>query len=136
MERESDHGIATTPTVSSLSSFNKCPRSTSTILTPTQCLKRAPLREAVLNLTSSPSLTSRRLSYQCMTEGRTSSQVKWMNVEVKALIKFVLFHSTGDTWPSHKQMMFWTSVGEFVKTRSGSDTCRNGMPVVDYIYDL
>ena len=104
------------------------------ILTPTQCLQRAPLREAVLNLTSSPSLTSRRLSYQRMTEGRTSSQVKWGNVEVKALIRFVLFHSNGDTWPSHKQMMFWTSVGEFVKMRSESDTCRSGMPVVDYIY--
>lgn len=130
---ENDHGAAATPTVSSPSGFTKRPRSTSTILTPIQRPKRAPLREAVLNSTSSPGLAPRRLSYQCMTEGRTSSQVKWMDVEVKALIEFILLHSTGDTWPSHKQMMFWTSAGEFVKTRSGSDTYRSGMPVVVYI---
>ena len=65
------------------------------ILIPTQHPKRVPLRETVLNSTSLPGLAPRRLSYQCTTEGRTSSQVKWLDVEVKALIEFILLHSTG-----------------------------------------
>jgi len=53
-----------------------------------------------------------------------------MDAEVKALIEFILLHSTGENWPSHKQMKFWTSAGEFVKRRSGSDTSRSGMLVL------
>ena len=97
------------------------------------------MREAVLNSIISislPVLAPRRLSYQCTiaNEGITSSRAKWIDAEVEALIEFILFHSSGDTWPSHKQMMFWTNAGEFVKIRSGSDTYRSGMPVVSQIY--
>ena len=41
-----------------------------------------------------------------ISELRTLSQAKWIDVEVKALNEFIPFHSTGETGPSHKQMMF------------------------------
>ena len=52
---------------------------------------------------------------------------KWCDNEVKALIEFVLFHSSGEKWPSHKQAVFWNSAGQFVKERSGSSLSRSGM---------
>ena len=33
---------------------------------------------------------------------------KWCDAEIKALVEFVLFHSAGDKWPSHKQDSFWS----------------------------
>ena len=37
--------------------------------------------------------------------------------EVKALAEFILFHTPGDKWPSHKQGIFWTSVSKFIEHR-------------------
>jgi len=111
------------------SDSNKRPRSSPTLLTPTQRSKRAPLRELVQNssLDSSSSAipVPRRLSYQSTDQDRILPHERWMDAEVKALIEFILLHSTGENWPSHKQMKFWTS-----ERRSGSDTSRSGMLVL------
>ena len=34
---------------------------------------------------------------------------KWSDTEIEALVEFLLFHSTGDRWPTHKQDGFWSS---------------------------
>lgn len=105
--------------------LQKRPRSSPTFLTPQRCQKRVPLREMQLTSTSnSTRLEPRRLSYQCTNS--TGSIIRWTSAEIKALIEFVLFHSTGESWPCHKHMVFWTNAGEFVQTRSASDTCRSG----------
>ena len=84
----------------------KHPRSSPTCLTLGQCHKRAPLRE----LAASPSnsmqqLEPRRLSYQ--SGNNLSVREKWTTAETSALIEFVLFHTTGDRWSTHKQMFFF-----------------------------
>lgn len=136
MERESnrqgdgsDHKESEIPLASSSTGLYKRPRTSPTRLTPQQCQKRVPLREIQLTSTRSNStqrLEPRRLSYQ-YTHTRNSTSGKWTTAEIKALVEFILFHSTGDIWPCHKQMVFWTNAGEFVQTRSASDTCRSGM---------
>ena len=90
-------------------------RSSPTGLTPRQCQKRVPLRELTSASNSTQRLEPRRLSYQ------RRDNVKWTTAEIKALVEFILFHSIGDSWPSHKQMVLWTNAGEFVQTRSASD---------------
>ena len=130
MDSESEHEEGTS-VESSASGLNKRLRSTSTFLTPTQRPKRAPLREVVVQSQSSSSefLAPRQLSYdQCTSVARSSG--KWTDAEIKALIEFILFHSTGDVWPCHKQMLFWNNAGHFVQRRSGTDTCRSGMQVI------
>ena len=119
MECKNDHEEGEIPVASPSTGLHKRERSSPTGLTPCQCQKRVLLREftSASNLTR---LEPMKLSYGC----RDNS--KWTTAEIKALIEFILFHSTGDSWPSHKQMVFWTKAGEFVQTRSASDACRSG----------
>lgn len=58
----------------------------------------------------------------------SDSKEKWREEEVKALAEFILFHTPGDKWPSHKQSIFWASASKFVKHRVKSPSvCRSGM---------
>ena len=106
----------------------KSPRS------PTRCSpqsqsKRVPLRDlAEANNLSSRRLLPSRLTYKEVESNKQpKSKVEWSNSELKALTEFVLFHTTSETWPSHKHMAFWKSAGEFVKNRGGVDSvCRSG----------
>jgi len=81
------------------------PRSSPTCLTPCQCQKRVPLRELAV---SPPNLTQRleprRLLYQ--SDSSHPVKEKWTPAKTSTLIEFTLFHTTGDRWPTHKQMVF------------------------------
>jgi len=112
----------------------KRPRGSPTVCTPHREQKRVPLREilAASNDLEPGGPEPRRLTYK-----NVNVKEKWCNDELKALVEFILFHSSGELWPSHKQEVFWNSTGEFVKERSGSSQCRSGMLLYNiclYIY--
>jgi len=105
----------------------KHPRGSPTLLTPQRAQKRVPLREIVVN-------GARQLEQQLeqplecnSVPGTQKTNEKWSDEELKALVEFVLFYSTGDTWPGHKQTEFWSNAGTFVSSRSGATTTRTGM---------
>lgn len=99
--------------------------------TPQRVQKRVSLREMAASneLRPKPSLEPRQLTYACVNDSIDKVKEKWCSDELKALIEFVLFNSSGEQWPSHKQAAFWNSAGRFVKERSGSSMCRSGMPL-------
>ena len=99
-----------------------------------------PLREicaargAATNGTSDGTVQPRRLSDLCFQSNSESSHQptkdeSWNDAELKALVEFILFHTTGENWPTHKQMHFWSSASEFISNRSGITTRRSGMSV-------
>jgi len=45
---------------------------------------------------------------------------RWTEAELEALTEFVLFHTSGDKWPSHKQQNFWSAASKYVKQRLGA----------------
>ena len=114
----------------------KRPRSSPTFLTPHRCQKRVPLRE-ICAATNGETLQPRRLSNLCLQSNSESGHQStkgesWNDAELKALIEFILFHTTGENWPTLKQMNFWSSASDFVSNRSGN-TKRSGMyDVIDF----
>ena len=50
----------------------------------------------------------------------------WSEAEVKALVEFVLSHSSEDCWPTHQQVVFWNSAATFVKKRTNTSQMRSG----------
>ena len=124
ISEESDHG--STEAASTSTCPHKCPRSSPTCLTLRQCQKRTPLRELAASPPNSiQHLEPRRLSYQ--SDSSHPVKEKWTPTETSALVEFILFHTTGDRWPTHKQMVFWSNAGEYVQTRSASNNYRSGM---------
>lgn len=103
---------------------SKRPRGLPTMYTPHREQKRVSLWESIA---ANNALEPRRLTYVCVNNSINNVKEKWCNDELKALIEFVLFHSSGEHWPSHKQAKFWNSAGQFVKERSGSSLCRSSM---------
>ena len=85
-------------------------RGTPTFQTPHRLNKRLPLREAA-DLESS----ARRLTFSADTE---TSQETWSDAELQALVEFVLFHGTGECWPTHKRTEYWKNAADFVKMRA------------------
>ena len=79
------------------------------------------------SLAANNALEPRCLTYVCVNDPVNNITEKWCDDEIKALIEFVLFHSSGKKWPSPKQAVFWNSAGQFVKERSGISFCRSGM---------
>ncbi len=77
-------------------------RSTPTFQTPHRPRKRAPLREIPAQVREEGAPV-RRLSFA--TAG-PPAQGTCTEVELKALVEFVLFHSTGEHWSTHKQEAF------------------------------
>ena len=116
-------------------SVQKCPRSSPTQHTPHRQQKRIPLRElATDNDDADNRLLPLRLTYgtgNSSVESHnppTKSKEVWSDCELKSLTEFVLFHTSGESWPSHKLKAFWNSASEFIKNRGGaSNTCRSGM---------
>ena len=100
---------------------SKRPRGSPTMHTPHREQKRVSLRES---MAANNALEPRRLANVCAED---NVKEKWCDDEVKALIEFVLLHSSSEKWPSHKQAVFWNSAGQFVKERSGSSLSRSGM---------
>ena len=107
----------------------KRPRGSPTLLTPRRSEKRVPLRELVARDNSSDAtvatLVPTSLTYDHETEGGcndepTKTKEQWSACELKALTEFVLFHTSGMSWPSHKQDAFWKCASEFVKSRGGA----------------
>jgi len=46
--------------------------------------------------------------------------------EMYALIQFLMFHTDGKTWVTHKDEKFWDDAGGFVQCYSQSVHCRSG----------
>ena len=107
---------------------HKRPRSSPTLLTPTNHSKRRP------DFARSSRLTSRRrifsspattVSAQQRPEDerwhykRTNSD-SWKELEIKALVEFVLIHSRG-SWPTHHQHDFWEAAAMHIKMRTSAE---------------
>ena len=102
-------------------------RSSPTLQTPHRESKRIPLRQWNQNCAenSEVGLSPPRPRVLSETFSKKSNpKEKWTDDELAALTEFVLFHTEGTTWPSHKQEGFWSAASEFVQTRSGH--CRSG----------
>ena len=50
-----------------------------------------------------------------LTFGAESLKETWSDAELQALVEFVLFHDTGERWPTHKRMEHWKNAADFVK---------------------
>jgi len=105
--------------------IEKRPRSSPTNLTPHRDPKRTPLRVRLDcdGNQQSPRVLSESFDHP---KRRAGTQDKWSNEEVKALTEFVLFHSEGNSWPTHKEELYWQSTSQFVHGRSGQSFCRSG----------
>ena len=117
---------------------SKRPRSSPTLSTPQRQEKRVPLRELVNHevghevdheeIHEEARATLRLAPKRLNIRSENDSREKWSEEEVKALAEFILFHTPGDKWPSHKQETFWTGASKFVKHRvKSSAVCRSGM---------
>jgi len=71
--------------------------------TPHREQKRVALREI---LAASNDLEPEGPEPRCLTYTNVNLKEKWSNDELKALVQFILFHSSGELWPSHKQEEF------------------------------
>ena len=96
------------------------------------CQKRVPLREICVATNGTVQPIARRLSGLSLQSNLESSHLPtkdetWDETELKALVEFILFHTIGQNWPTHKQMHFWSSASNFVSKRSGITTRRSGM---------
>ena len=107
-------------------SAEKRPRGSPTLLTPRRKEKWTPLRELVAwasadDTTSTVSSLLPTTLAWCNDNDRPSkTKEKWSVCELKALTEFVLFHTWGKSWPSHKQDAFWRYASEFVKLKGGA----------------
>ena len=107
---------------------NKRPRSSPMLCTPHREEKRIPLRHITNHCNkSTSSKTSTRLAprtlISCASDGTSrESKEKGTNDELKALTEFILFHTSGESWPAHKLEGFWKSAGEFIQQQLGIST--------------
>ena len=106
------------------------PRSSPTLLTPTNQSKRRPV------FARSSQLTSRRRIFSSPAAILTAAPAQqrpddehfykrtngdnWKESEVKALVEFVLFHSHG-SWPTHHQQNFWEAAAMHIKMRASTE---------------
>ena len=105
------------------STAQKRPRGSPTLLTPRRNEKRIPLRELVASDATVASLVPTTLTYETgggRNDGHTKTKEQWSECELKALTEFVLFHTSGERWPTHKQYAFWKCASEFLKNRGGA----------------
>lgn len=97
-------------------------RSSPTFLTPRRPRKRPPLRDSGLQG------SVRHLSFQDETHVHAvRSVVSWSKEELKYLVEFILFHGTGQEWPTHKRTAFWEEAGSFVRRRARTSNIRSGI---------
>ena len=114
----SAHGTGESP-----SRVQKHFRGSPTLLTPRRSEKRILLRELVASDSTVAPLEPATLTYETeggCNDGPTKTKEQWSKSELKALTDFVLFHTSGESWPSHKQDAFWTCASEFVKSTGGA----------------
>lgn len=103
-------------------SAQKHPRSSPTQRTPHRQQKRIPLRELTTDDDDDAGsrLLPLRLTYETENVSveshnhPTKSKEVWSDCELKSLTEFVLFHTSGDSWPSHKLKAFWNSASPWV----------------------
>ena len=115
---------ARTPTPESVT--KKRSRTSPTLHTPQRNAKRTPLRERALNSTIHVAPRQIRLPLDQPTQ---RPREKWADAEIEALVEFILFHSIGDSWPTHKQDGFWSGAGEFLQKRAKSSMRRTGKSI-------
>lgn len=56
---------------------------------------------------------------------RANADCCWKNSEVKALVEFILFHSS-EKWPIHHRSKFWEAAANYVKIRAQTELQRSG----------
>ena len=86
--------------------------------------KRVPFRKLVASddrtiASSVPTTLTYETEGGC-NDGPTQSKEQWSVDELKALTEFIVFHTSGESWPTHKQDVFWKGASEFVKSRGGA----------------
>ena len=130
---------------------NKRHRSSPTLSTPHRAQKRVPLRELANhearerlaprrlvstvpatvnpddNASNSYTTVSIFLNYTTMFVSIVYLKEQWSENEVEALTQFVLFYTSGEKWPAHKQSNFWTGASDFIQQRVGTDITRSGI---------
>lgn len=85
--------------------------------------KKGNLRAQKLNV-----FLSSRPSETVAVENVASRLPQWSDFELKYLVDFILLHSTGDTWPAHKDIArFWTEAGCFVQRLTATTHLRSGI---------
>ena len=55
--------------------------------------------------------------------------MKWLDKEFYALILFLMFHTDGKNWVTHKNKKFWEDAGTFVSVYSSPYRLVNFVPV-------
>lgn len=55
------------------------------------------------------------------------SQPPWTVEETKSLLCFLMLHTDGKSWMSHKDFHFWEKAGAFIQFRVHSPHLRSGM---------
>ena len=89
------------------STVQKHPRSSPTLLTPRRHQKQILFRKLVVSDDRTvASLVPTTLTYETeggRNDGPTKSKEQWLVNELKALNEFVLIHTSGESWPTHKQ---------------------------------
>ena len=88
--------------------------------TPQGPVKKVPLRVRELSAPMEPRLAMRgqRFSSDFSTQ-------EWQSSELTALIEFVMFHTNGQSWPTHKRPTFWGAAAEYVQMRAGTVNMRS-----------
>ena len=66
------------------------------------------------------SRSRKHLTFDCSTG-------TWSDLELGALVEFILLHRPGQRWPSDKDPRFWDSAGKYVSMRSESGVQRTGI---------
>lgn len=111
--------------VISITGFNiqKHPRvlSSPTLTTPLRVQKQTPLLEIMEEVREINADTKMQLTFEC----DESRGINWSNAELKALVEFILLYGTGNRWPTHHRMDYWSSAAGFVKTRSNAKSLRS-----------
>ena len=104
--------------------MQKRPRvlSSPTLTIPVRAQKRTPLLEIVDEVGETNVDATLQLTFDC----DESRGVNWSNAELQALVEFILLHGTGNHWPTHHRMDYWSSAASFVKTRSNAKPLRSG----------
>ena len=121
--------------------MTKRPRSTPTFLTPMRPKERVPLKEIADPGTVQP----KRLVFQTTAAADVDPDndipeydcrgLGWSNAELRALMEFIMFHGTGESWPTHHRRRVWEAAS-FIKTRVATTTAKSGELLSCYILYL
>lgn len=85
-----------------------------------ECSKQGSKGRSVSRLR--PSEMKRRILFP----RKEQDHLKWLDKEMHALILFLMFHTDGKSWVTHKHEKFWEDAANFIQLHSQSANCRTG----------